>query len=115
MKSDMIKLFAAGAAVFIVVAGALVIWAGVAVFNYAGQMINSSAIPQTLSAAQISAPAIPTVLLDKCWQQSKSMMNVETWLKTPLQDNFSSLKGACLDSSDATKNCNSANCEGGAT
>jgi len=85
-KRNLRILLITGAFGFLLVA-ALVVWAGVAGFNYiisASRSLSiSEKMPSTISSAE-------------CWSKAQSLLNFQVWLDKPALENLAGLKNVCL-------------------
>lgn len=98
-----LKIFAAAGLVGVVALTGLTIWAGLAAVNFAGQMASHVVIPQEVLAVRDSLTNRNPETAADCWNKAKTMMTVDTWIKTPLQENFRQLKKACSNQTDQQK------------
>lgn len=93
------------------ITGGLLVWAGVAAFNYVGSQLQTANVKGTVETLQSeikNGTAINAVNAVGCWNQAQSMLTVETWLNRPLADNFDRLMKSCLGSK--TIDCKGAEC-----
>ena len=89
-----IKVFAALSLVGVFLAGGLVIWAGVAAFDYAAGAARTVVSAQPV---RLNAPALDQPLLRPgCLHKASSLLSLTHWLERPLQRSFLELKQACL-------------------
>ena len=81
----------------VLVVGGLIVWAGIAGFNYISSTSRSVNISEKIPAS-ISSP--------ECWSKAQSLLNFQVWLDRPALENLVSLKNVCLGaaSGDPTKN-----------
>ncbi len=91
-----LKIFAIVGAVGLVVTSALAIWAAVATFNFVASYVTPINIPQTIEAARGSIADAPPLLNGGCWNKTKSMLDVATWLEKPIATNLEALREACV-------------------
>jgi len=95
-KRNLRILLMAGTFGFLLVGG-LVVWAGIAGFNYITSASRSVNIGEKIPAS-ISSP--------ECWSKAQSLLNVQVWLDRPALENLVTLKNVCLGvaSGNPTKN-----------
>lgn len=86
-----IKIFAALSMVGVFLAGGLVIWAGVAAFDYA-----AGAARTAVSAQSLDKVGEQPLLRPGCLHKASSLLSLTHWLERPLQKSFLELKQACL-------------------
>lgn len=87
----------AGIASTLLVIG-LTIWAGFAAFSFAGQMASQITMPPEVLALREGLTNRNPETATACWNKAKGMMTVDTWLKTPIEENLRQLKDACSNS-----------------
>lgn len=87
------KRIVAIAIVGLFVSGGLVIWGGIAVFNY-------FAPPDPLvkmEAMMLEAKGVNSQQLSSCIGKAQSLMSLGPWLEGPIADKVEGLRKACLD------------------
>lgn len=97
-----VKIFVAVAFVGVLLAGGLVIWAGVTALNYmassAEQIIKSPAAQAQVESLKSELGEVPKVQFQalSCWETAQTLLAVEPWLTKSLEAHLLSLKAACF-------------------
>lgn len=98
-----LKIFLVVGFVGFLITSALVVWAGVAVFNFASnkasQIIESPQASAKVEALKTQATQFSALQAAGCWAKAQSLMAVEPWLLRPALENLGNLKVACFGQS----------------
>ena len=95
-----LKIFAVVGVLGFFVTTGLLIWAGVAAFNFASdkaaQVMHSPQTSAQVESLKTKASEFSTVKAAGCWAKAQSLVAVEPWLVRPALENLNNLKIACF-------------------
>lgn len=95
------KILALVGIVGILIAGTLVVWAGVSALSYfssvAQQAIQSPAAQAHINEIHTEMKNLPQFQAVSCWGKAQSLLAVQPWLERPLMDNLDNLRVACFE------------------
>ncbi|WP_319587419.1 hypothetical protein [uncultured Desulfobulbus sp.] len=90
-------------------AGGLIIWAGVTTIQSVASMGTNSNLQEQVLSIKDEILKIPAVTSVGCWNKIQSFLNVEVWLEKPIGDNINNIKLACLMNTPAP--CKGTECD----
>ena len=80
----------------------LVIWAGVAGFNYLSERAQDPAVSAQVENLKSEFEQLPPLAKVGCWDKAQSLLSIEVWLERPVADNLNQLKLACAGTPEQT-------------
>ncbi|MBU1565813.1 MAG: hypothetical protein KJ630_09325 [Proteobacteria bacterium] len=91
-----LKLFLGIGCLGVFLVGGLIIWAGVTAVTHVVGLGSNVNVQEQVKNLKGNIPKIPAIAKVGCWERVQSLMNIQVWLETPLGENITSLKDACL-------------------
>ena len=92
-----LKIFLSVGCAGLLLAGGLIIWAGIATVQHVVSLGINANIPGHVQNLKAEIPNIPAIAKVACWEKVQSLMNIQVWFETPVAENFKNLKEACLE------------------
>ncbi len=93
-----LKIFLGIGCLGILLVGGLILWAGVATVQHVVKIGENSNMTEQVKNLKAEIPKIPALVRVGCWEKVQSLMNIQVWMETPIKENITSLKNACLGS-----------------
>lgn len=107
-----LKLFVAVGLVSFIALGGLAIWASASAIKYVATAVNEKEIVRS-TRHQIESMKSSLNQMEfhpvNCWLEAQSLLVIETWMQSSLEDNFRKIKMACLSSKSNT--CQAEDCQ----
>ena len=88
--------------------GALAFWGGSAAYRGAVQLSESSVVKNSLQTVNKKIQQVTVVNGVTCLDRAQSLLNLNSWIASPIGQNITSLKVACLGT--PTEACKDAEC-----
>jgi len=96
-----LKIFFGVGCLGLLLAGGLMIWAGVATVRHVADLSADPNVQEQVRKFKDDISKMPAQVQAGCWEKVQSLMNVQVWLEVPVIENIQSLKEACLEEQDA--------------
>jgi hypothetical protein len=93
-----LKIFLGIGCLGILLVGGLILWASVATVQQVVKLGSNVNIQEQVRNLKGELPAIPAIVKVGCWEKVQSLMSIRIWLETPVAENITDLKDACLGS-----------------
>ena len=93
-----LKIFLGIGCLGILLVGGLILWAGVATVQHVAGLGSKVNVQEQVQNLKGKIPGIPAIAKAGCWEKVQSLMSIQVWLETPVAENITSLKNACLGS-----------------
>lgn len=90
------KFFLGAGLAGLLLAGALIIWAGVAAIKHVARLGASANAQEQARDLKTEIPDIPALARVGCRDKAQSLLNVEAWLERPVAANVQGLQEACV-------------------
>lgn len=107
-----LKLFVVVGLVSFMALGGLAIWASASAIKYVAAVVNEKEI---VSSTRLQVESMKNNLNQmefnpvNCWLEAQSLLIIETWMQSPLEENLKKIKMACLSSKSNT--CQEEDCQ----
>ena len=93
-----LKIFLGIGCLGILLLGGLILWAGFATVQHVAGLGSKVNVQEQVQNLKGKIPGIPAIAKAGCWEKVQSLMSIQIWLETPVAENITGLKNACLGS-----------------
>lgn len=93
-----LKIFLGIGFLGILLVGGLIFWAGVTTVQHVAGLGSKVNVQEQVQNLKGKIPGIPAIAKAGCWEKVQSLMSIQVWLETPVAENITSLRNACLGS-----------------